>query len=84
MAKRRPHSDSRFDEITTINSWEYGEVVESEDPFWDEFFKIEDLLCMTDEMDPPKFTITVQNHQTGEVRTYKNIRLKSSRKKVVV
>jgi hypothetical protein len=84
MAKRHSDANPQFDEITTINSWEYGEVVENDDPFWEEFFKIEDLLCMTDELDPPKFSITVQNHQTGDVRTYKNIRLKSSRKKLVV
>jgi hypothetical protein len=56
---------------------------EADQSFWDEFFHLEDLLNVTDELDPPSFTITVQNHQTGEVKTYSNITLKSGKKKIV-
>lgn len=67
---------------TSPDSWEV--LDDGDASFWDEFFKIEDVLCATDELDPPSFSITVQNHQTGEVRTYQNIYLKSSRRKIVV
>lgn len=50
--------------------------------FWDEFFQVEDLLEMTDELDPPNFSVTVQNHRTGETKTYNKIHLQSTRKKI--
>lgn len=49
--------------------------------FWQEFFQIEEMLELSDELDPTTFSITVQNHKTGDVRSYPHIRLLSTRKK---
>jgi hypothetical protein len=89
MAKNKtnklPHLDDL--DIEKMLGSDQPEVWDIHDPrdqvFWEEFFKIEDMLSQTDELDPPTFSITVQNHQSGEVRTYSNIKLKSARKKVV-
>lgn len=73
-----------IDEI--MKDLEQNDIWEMTDPndqaFWEEFFQIEDLLEMSDELDPPKFTVSVHNHRTGVVKTYNNIKLKSTRKKI--
>jgi hypothetical protein len=50
--------------------------------FWEEFFRVEEVLEMSDEFDAPSFSITIQNEQTGEVKTYSNVKLKASRRKI--
>jgi hypothetical protein len=73
-------------DIEKMMSLDQPELWDLDDPrdqaFWEEFFHIEDLLSFTDELDPPTFSISVHNHQTGEVKTYSNIKLKSTRKKI--
>lgn len=75
------------EENEAINSLEQPEVWDVQDPndqsFWEEFFRIEELLNVTDELNPPTFSISVQNHQTGEVKTFSHIHLSSIRKKIV-
>jgi len=70
-----------------INHFDQPEVWDIMDPgdqsFWEEFFRLEEILETTDELEPPSFSITVQNHQTGEVRTFSRVRLKPARKKLL-
>ncbi len=72
--------DDIIAEMSQMELWDF--VDPSDQAFWEEFFQIEDLLEVSDELDPPSFSISVENHKTGEVKTYSNIRLKSARKKV--
>ena len=78
-----PNSKKQETDLITdyigLDAWEV--LDQGDQHFWEEFFQIEELVSNTDELDPPSFTITVQNHQTGEVKTYKKIYLKSARKK---
>jgi hypothetical protein len=76
-------SDLDLDRIMNLDEPEVWDLDDPRDQaFWEEFFKIEDLLSYTDELDPPTFSISVHNNQTGEVKTYSNIKLKSARKKI--
>jgi hypothetical protein len=70
-----------FADMDQIDVWDIQDP--NDQAFWEEFFRIEDMLSVTDELDPPSFSITVQNHQTGEAKTYQNIHLRPARKKVV-
>ncbi len=73
--------------LDTFFDMDQPDVWDIQDPsdqmFWEEFFKIEDMLSLSDELDPPSFSITVQNHQTGEVKTFKNIHLRPVRKQTM-
>jgi hypothetical protein len=87
MSKTKPKLPDLSDlDLEKMMNLDEPEVWDIEDPrdqaFWEEFFKIEDILSITDEFDAPTFSISVQNNQTGEVRTYTNIHLKSARKKI--
>ena len=50
--------------------------------FWQQFFKIEEVLGLMDPEDGPTFNITIQNEQTGEVKSYSGVRLKSGQKEL--
>ena len=73
--------DDLINDLDQLEPWDLGDA--NDQAFWEEFFQIEDMLEETDELDPPQFTISVVNHQTGRVRTFDHIRLKSIRKKIV-
>jgi hypothetical protein len=76
-------SDLDIDKLLASDQPELWDIQDPGDQmFWEEFFRVEEMLSLTDELDPPRFSITIQNHQTGEVKTYKNISLRSVRKKV--
>lgn len=89
MSKSRTKPDqlpelNDLEKILGTDQPEFWDIADpSDQTFWEEFFKIEDLLSVTDELDPPQFSITVQNHQTGEVKTYQNIHLSPSKKKIL-
>src|SRR5260221_418053 len=72
--------------IDEVREGDEPEFMDLQNPFdqafSDEFFQVEDLLEMTDELDPPNFSVTVQNHRTGETKTYNRIHLQSTRKKI--
>ncbi len=72
--------DDMLAELDELDLWDVTDPADQ--TFWEEFFRVEDVLEMTDEFDSPNFTITVQNNQTGETKTYHNIKLKPSRKKI--
>jgi hypothetical protein len=72
--------DDIFSELDELELWDF--VDPADQVFWEEFFKVENVLEMSDEFDAPSFTITVQNHQTGETKTYKNVKFKPSRRKI--
>jgi hypothetical protein len=72
--------DDMLAELEELDLWDVSDPADQ--AFWEEFFKVEDALEMADEFDAPSFTITVQNHGTGETKTYRNIKLKASRKKI--
>ena len=72
--------DDLFTELDELELWDF--VDPADQVFWEEFFKVESALEMSDEFDSPSFTITVQNHQSGEVKTFKNIKLKPSMRKI--
>lgn len=87
MANTKPKQDSaelKLDDMLTeldeLDFWDASD--QADQTFWDEFFKVEDALEMADEFDAPSFTITVQNNQTGETKSYQNVKLKPSRKKI--
>jgi hypothetical protein len=71
--------DNFFDDQPDV--WDITD--EADRSFWNEFLQLENLLSVSDELDPPEFTITLQNHQTGEIKTYSNIHLKSGKKKII-
>jgi hypothetical protein len=85
MSKTKNNLTSQ--DVDVLSSFDASESWAVTDPgdqsFWDEFFKIEEVLEATDEIDPPTFSITVQNHRTGEVKTYNRIHLKSAKQKIV-
>ncbi len=78
MAKAKKIDDLLKD-LDQVDIWDMADP--SDQAFWEEFFQIEDMLEMSDELDPPRFTVTVENHQTGTIKTFRNIKLKSVRKK---
>lgn len=87
MANTKPKQDAKdaqlndmIAELEELDLWDVADPADQ--TFWDEFFKVEDALEMSDEFDAPSFTITVQNNSTGETSTYQNIKLKPSRKKI--
>jgi hypothetical protein len=87
MANTKPKQDAKdaqlndmIAELEELDLWDVADPADQ--TFWEEFFKVEDALEMSDEFDAPSFTITVQNNSTGETKTYQNIKLKPSRKKV--
>jgi hypothetical protein len=91
MAKQRNNgtkSDSlekktAQDHLAQLDQPEFWDICDPSDQvFWEEFFQIEELLDFHDELDPATFSITVQNHKTGQTRSYPHIRLQSARKKV--
>jgi len=67
-------------ELEELDLWDFADPADQ--AFWEEFFKVENVIETADEIDAPSFTITVQNHDTGEVKTYSNIKLKPSRRKI--
>lgn len=72
------------DHFTQLDQPEFWEIVDPNDQtFWNEFFQIEEILNLHDELDPPTFSITIQNQKTGEVRSYPHVRLGSARKKTL-
>jgi hypothetical protein len=56
--------DDMISELEELEVWDFADPADQ--IFWEEFFKVENALEMNDEFDAPSFTITVQNHQTGE------------------
>ncbi len=86
MSKTNKKDADQKEQPDQINHFDQPEVWDITDPgdqsFWEEFFRLEELLETTDELDPPTFSISVQNHQTGEVRTFSRIQLKPARKKI--
>ena len=64
-----------FNDLEQLEFWDFNDP--NDQAFWEEFFQIENLLEASDELDPPSFTISVQNQRNGEVKTYRNIRLKA-------
>ena len=79
----KPVNDSFDEVISSLEQLEVWDVLDAADQsFWDEFFRIEEMLAFHDELEPPQFTVTVQNHQTGEVRTFQHVRFKSSKKRL--
>jgi hypothetical protein len=74
---------SDLDRLLDGDGEEFWDVNDShEHAFWSEFLRLEEVLSESDDLDPPTFSVTIQNHQTGEVRTFKNIRLVATRKKI--
>ena len=90
MAKQSKKSNSNLDqtpsEVDQLSHIDQPEVWDMLDPgdqsFWEEFFRLEELVDVTDELDPPSFSISIQNHQTGEVKTFSRITLKSAARKL--
>lgn len=87
MANTKPKPDQlteRLDDmIAELDELDLWDMVDPADrTFWEEFFKVEDALEQAEEFGAPSFTITVQNNSTGETRTYHNIHLKPSRKRI--
>jgi hypothetical protein len=87
MAKSKTeekHSEKLFeDAIAELEELELWDMIDPADQvFWEEFFRVEEVLEMSDEFDAPSFSITIQNEQTGEVKTYSNVKLKASRRKI--
>lgn len=72
--------DDMIAELDELDFWDFADT--GDQAFWEEFFKVEDALEMADEFDSPSFSITVQNNSTGETKTYKNVKLKPSRRKI--
>jgi len=72
--------DDMITELDELDLWDVADPADQ--MFWEEFFKVENTLELTDEFDAPSFTITVQNHDTDELKTFSNIKLKPSRSKV--
>jgi len=71
------------DNFASLDQTEFWDIADpTDEAFWNEFFHIEEILDFQDELDPATFSITVQNHKTGEVRSYPHIRLLSSHQKV--
>lgn len=79
-------NDLDLEQLNLLDDLEFDDIENPEDrAFWNEFFKIEEALSVTDDLfEPPRFTISVQNQDTGETRTYRNIRLKSTKKRIEV
>lgn len=85
MAKDKKKSDqnSAQDQINFFDQPEVWDILDpSDQSFWEEFFRLEELLETTDELDPPSFSISIQNHQTGEVKTFSHIKLKPAVRKL--
>lgn len=86
MAKDNKKTD-QTSEPDQVNHFDQPEVWDILDPgdqsFWEEFFRLEELLEATDELDPPSFSISIQNHQTGEVKTFSHIQLKPATRKLI-
>jgi hypothetical protein len=86
MAKGKKKTD-HTQEVDQMNHFDQPEVWDILDPgdqsFWEEFFRLEELLETTDELDPPSFSISIQNHQTGEVKTFSHISLKPAISKLL-
>lgn len=79
-----PVENALLDAVGHLDQPDVWDIMDPGDQsFWEEFFKLEEVLETTDELDPPTFSITVQNHQTGEVKTFSQIHLKSVKKKIV-
>ncbi len=72
--------DDMIADLEELDLWDVADPADQ--TFWEEFFKVEEALEMSDEFDAPSFTITVQNNTTGETNTYQNIKLKPSRRKI--
>lgn len=72
--------DDAIAELEELDFWDMSDPADQ--AFWDEFFKVEDILEMNDDFDSPTFTISIQNHDTGELRTYNGVKLKPSRQKI--
>lgn len=72
--------DDMIAELDELDVWDFADS--GDQAFWEEFFKVEDALEMADEFDAPSFSITVQNNSTGETKTYQNIKLKPSRRRI--
>jgi hypothetical protein len=87
QSNKKIKEQKKTTKIDFLSDLEQTDVWDFHDPgdqrFWEEFFQVEELLEVTDEIDPPTFSITVQNHQTGETKTYSNIHLSAARKKIV-
>jgi len=76
-------SDQSPDQMNHFDQPEVWDILDPGDQsFWEEFFRLEELLEATDELDPPSFSISIQNHQTGEVKTFSHIQLKPVRRKL--
>jgi hypothetical protein len=83
MSKSDTGNKTPQDTTLQLEQPEYWDICDPSDQmFWDEFFKIEELLELQDEIDPASFSITVQNHRTGETRSFPHIHLLSTRKKI--
>lgn len=82
--KKAPASLPSLDDLVTdLERFDLWAADQNDQVFWDEFFQIEDMLEASDELDPPFFTVKIENHQTGKTKSYPKIRLKAARKKIV-
>jgi hypothetical protein len=81
---KKLHMDQLLDLIDDLDQMELFDLCDPSDHiFWEEFFRIEEVLELTDELDPPTFSVSIRNDRTGETKTYNKIRLQSVRKKIV-
>lgn len=74
------NTDDALAELEELDLWDMTDPADQ--AFWEEFFKVENILEMNDDFDAPSFTISIQNHDTGELRTYSGVKLKPSRQKI--
>ncbi len=81
--KTKSNTTIQKDEFKSLDAPEVWDIVDpQEQAFWDEFFKIEEMLELHDNLDPTTFSITIQNQKTGEVRSYDRVRLLSTKRKI--
>ncbi len=86
MSKTKTKSsfDLETDRVLELDEPEFWDITDQADQhFWEEFFHFEELIEVADELDSPEFSVTIQNHQTGEVKTFERIHLKSARRKII-
>jgi hypothetical protein len=87
-SKKTNHQSQQLEaaelEFAHLDEREVWDILDPGDQsFWEEFFRLEEIVEVSDELDPPTFAITIQNLQTGELRTFSKIKLKPSLKKLL-
>ncbi len=89
MSKSKKNTDATNSKSTlqnedeVVNHFDQPDVWDvmdnADEAFWEEFFHLEDVLATTDELDPATFSISIENHQTGETKTFSKIHLKQTK-----